>query len=450
MKRAIWIGFIVLAVSFTAFANGSNEDAGTEKKVIELTLYYMNEQDRFDILNYAAESLNERLAADNIEIQMINDHYSGNNRAEWRNNIALRVRSGNAPEMYCHSHANLPFFVNAGYIRPVDDIINGEGFSDTVQIIKDVSRYNGHYYGVPQSICARNLWFSKDNLRKIGMTDTDFDQLFEDSLTGDITMDDFMDLCAKVKKAGVSDYVFTHRPVTGAENLMTVMHFDGEVYDEAEGKLVLDRAAMEKNLRFYYDNVFTNEYTPSEMMDMSWDEVVEIWSGSKTTFWLGGIWNRSSLVNYTPYDKNTVMDHWGIMMLPSEEAGGKPLSLSNPWYYYVSSDISDEKYAYAKMVLDESAKPEFMTPFCLNTSLLAPNSRVANDPTYMADSHLSKSYRMLEYSTVEPHHEKYPMYADILTEAMSAIEHGKLTPPEAVDFMEQSLKAQMPDDIIIR
>ncbi|MBN1294701.1 MAG: extracellular solute-binding protein [Candidatus Latescibacteria bacterium] len=448
MRRIIMLTMVL--ISAVAFANGTNEATATGgKKVIELTMFYMNEQERFELLEQAAVALNEHLAADNVEIKLINDHYAGSNRAEWRNNLSMRVVSGNAPELMAHSHANIPFFVEADYVKQVDDIINSPAYADAVQVLKETAMYKGHYYAIPMDIEARNIWYSKDNLRKIGLTDSDFDRMFEESLTGDFTMDDFLSLCQRVKNAGVSDYVFTHRPVTGPENPMTAMHFGCVFMDEKTGKLQLHKAAMEKNLQFYYDNVYTYGFTPAEMMDMSWDEISNVWATHKTTFWLGGVWNRHTLVRFTDYDETTSMDHWGIFMLPALEKGGKPLSVSNPYYYYISSKISDEKYKYAKMLFEEAAKPQYAVPYAIKSSHLAFNTRSAQDPAYKKDAHLSRSYHMLEFSVTEPHHEKFPIFSDVLTEAMSAVEHKKMSPAQAVDYMEKSLLSQMPDDIII-
>ncbi len=104
--------------------------------------------------------------------------------------LMSRLAAGIPPDTFQSlSGAELKTYVDAGYLQSVDDIWKSTGLEDHVPpLLKKVSYFYGHYYGVPISVHRANwLWYNK----KI------FDQL---GLKPPTTVPELLEVCKTIKE----------------------------------------------------------------------------------------------------------------------------------------------------------------------------------------------------------------------------------------------------------
>jgi glucose/mannose transport system substrate-binding protein len=99
--------------------------------------------------------------------------------------LSKLVVAERAPEAF-HGHDGYAVdpYVEAGLLSPIDEVWASEGLTKTVPaVIRNMSRIDGHYYGVPIGIHRVNLiWYNKALLDKYGIDAsslTTWDKLFK-------------------------------------------------------------------------------------------------------------------------------------------------------------------------------------------------------------------------------------------------------------------------------
>jgi len=105
------------------------------------------------------------------------------------------VLAGEAPDAF-QMHAGYeakPYF-DAGLLEPIDDIWQSENLENVIPVvIRDMCKFDGHYYAVPVDVHRSNVvWYNKPLLEK--------NNIDPNSIK---TWDDFFAACDKLKSAGV-------------------------------------------------------------------------------------------------------------------------------------------------------------------------------------------------------------------------------------------------------
>src|SRR5258708_21623321 len=73
----------------------------------------------------------------------------------------------------------------------------------------------------------------------------------------------------------------------------------------------------------------------------------------------------------------------------------------------------------------------------------------ARMPAYVNAWYLQAATPMLARSTFMPNHPEFGRYNGILFKAIQGVETGRLTPAQAIDFMEDELNNQLKGDVKI-
>ena len=68
-------------------------------------------------------------------------------------------------------------------------------------------------------------------------------------------------------------------------------------------------------------------------------------------------------------------------------------------------------------------------------------------PAYQDAWYLQAASPMLERSTFMPNHPDFGRYNGILFKALQGVETGRLTPEEAVDFLEEEMTIELGDSL---
>lgn len=97
-------------------------------------------------------------------------------------------------------------YVDAGYLAPLDDLINWNNIQPWA---RKVWEHNGKTYGVAQEAYTNEIYYNKDNLKKLGV---------ELPANAQFTQEQFLDLVKKAKAAGMTPIAqgVGDRPFPGA------------------------------------------------------------------------------------------------------------------------------------------------------------------------------------------------------------------------------------------
>jgi len=399
---------------------------------------------RIDNLVKAAETLNKELKEQgkNIQVKVQASSFDGS-WEEYAKQFMLAFKAKKEPDIYATGHENIGWLADGNYIIPLDELKQSKEYSDVFPKIWESVTYKGHIWGAPQDTEARPVFYNKDILKKLGWSEEEINTLPEKVRNGQFTLGDMTKLAEEAKTKGLVSYGIIHRPVDGPDFQAIAYNFGGTVYDSKENKIVLDKKAVEKQLTYYYE-IAKKKLIPNNLTQMEWSNIHKMVVNGKVLFYYGGIWN---VFNWSQdafherlgkVDANWVNDHLGMMLIPAAEKGGKPLTLSHPFVYTVSSQT---KYPeLVKRLLELVANPALQTEHNLKTFHLPVTKGGAEDPNFKADVTLGKVAYMSEYTTFLPNHEGFPKYSRAVFNAIQAVELGKKTPREALRDLEVQLK----------
>ena len=191
--------------------------------------------------------------------------------AAYYNKLFVAGLGRRAPDVFVAHTDSLPRFVRAGFIRPLDDLVESENGFDVGDFDENVwtsTSFDGRSYAVPLDVHPLGLYYNARLLRDAGLVDA----------TGaprpPATRDEFLDALARTTADRDGDgrpeqwgFVFTWYRT----NFYAVMkQFGGRAFTEDGSRCVLDEPANVEALQFCVDLVQRHGYAPPpEGMD-SW------------------------------------------------------------------------------------------------------------------------------------------------------------------------------------
>lgn len=452
---------VVSAVLITAVLGGSilsgcgKQDKSADAKENEVVVINAQtagaEKTRVDNLVKAADKLNEQLKKEgkHTTVQVETNVFQGS-WDDYAKQFMLAFQAKKAPDIYTTGHENIGWLADGHYIQPLDDVKKSKAYADVFPKLWDSVKYNDKFYGIPQDTEARNIFYNKDVLKKLGWSDEQINNLPELVKKGEFTLADMTKVAEEATTKGLVQYGITHRPVDGPDFQEVAYDFGAKVYDETDNKIILDKKAVTKQLNYYYD-LSQKKLLPNNLTSMDWTSVHKMVVNGKTLFYYGGIWNvfNWSQDNYHDQlgkvDAKWVNEHIGAMLIPAADKGGKPVTLSHPFVYTVSSQAKHPELA--KRLLEFVADPSLQVEHDVTTVHLPVTQKAAEEPKFKEDPTLGKVTYMIDYSTYLPNSQGYPKYSKAIFEAIQAVELGKKTPDAALKDVETQLKSSLGDQL---
>ncbi|GMB09738.1 carbohydrate ABC transporter substrate-binding protein (CUT1 family) [Thermolongibacillus altinsuensis] len=408
---------------------------------------------RVENLEKAAEKLNEELKKQgkNIQVKVKTNVFEGS-WEEYSKQFMLAFKAKKEPDIYTTGHENIGWLADGNYILPLDELKKSKEYSDVFPVLWDSVTYKGHIWGALQDTEARPVFYNKDILRKLGWSEEQINNLPEKVKNGEFTLEDMTKLAEEAKAKGLAEFGIIHRPVDGPDFHVMVYNFGGKLYDPKENKIVLDKKAVKKQLDYYYD-IAKKDLIPDNLTQMEWSNIHKTVVNGKALFYYGGIWNVFNWgqdnfhEKLGKVDEKWVNEHFGMMLIPAAEKGGKGITLSHPFVYTVSSQT--EHPELVKRLLELVADPALQTEHNVKTFHLPVTKGGAEHPDFKANITLGKVAYMTEYTTFLPNHEGFPKYSKAVFNAIQAVELGKKTPEEALKDLEVQLKNDLGDQLKI-
>jgi len=405
----------------------------------------------------AASTLNEQLKADGdarqVKLELIQDNKDW---GPYKQEFEFSSKSGEAPDIILSGHEHLADWVESGFVIALDDFIAKypDTYNDVIPALWNCTMYKGKRWAVPQDAEARPLYWSKPLLKKLGWSDEQINALPEQIEKGEFTLQYLLDTAKEAVDKGIvkEGYGYWHRPRNGPDFWYLYYNYGGQTMDDATGKLVYDKAVGLKHLKFYEDVTQTYKVLVTDMFGREWPEWhTEVSSAEKVLFWMGGTWNWGDWkVNYVA-DKGGeafLFDNIGFGLIPAAEKGGKPVTLTHPLVYGVSSGSKNPDLAFRLITLVTTK--EANTKHAVESAHLGILKSQADYEPYKADRFLGEALYMLNYTTFLPNNPNWGTYSEAWFQAMQAVETGDLSAEDAVEFVVEQLQNELGDEVIIK
>lgn len=365
---------------------------------------------------------------------------------------AFSVNEG--PDVFVAAHEWVGEFANSGYAMDLTDFVaaNPWAFADVIPILWESTKVDGKIYAIPQDSEIRMFFYNKDMLRKIGK-----DEAFIEGLPGlveggEFTMTDMSNLAKEVVDGGAAKMGIVHRPNPGPDYLMSFASFGVEYMDPESGKLLLQKGAMQKALEWFRWNA-DNGVTPPNNTAMSWDEIQGAFKTEQAFIYHQGVWATKEWMlgdakgATWPTDEAGYFQKIGWLHAPAAEKGGEPKNLSHPIVYVVNPQSPNAQLA--AMLVAYATLPYYNVQHAVGSAHTAVFNGASSMPAYKEAWYLNAATPMLARSTFIPNHPDFGRYNGILFKALQGVETQRLSPEEAVQFLEDELGNELGDKLMI-
>lgn len=442
-------------VAFSTLAAGLVHAEDIKIKIS--TLAERNAPGRVTNIEGAAEIMNRQFKAAGVDKRIVIE--ANNSAVKGWDDLALETLKafsvGQGPDIYVVPHEWIGKFAEDGYALPMDERIAAAPwvYGDILPVLWNSAKGNdGKIYGVPQDAEIRMFFYNKDMLRKIGKDEAFIEGLPSKVEAGEFTLDDLTALSKEVVDAKVAQYGMLHRPNVGIDYLMVFQSYGVKFMDETTGKLVLPKAEMEQALGWYERNA-KQGVTPVDNTAMSWDAIQGAFKQEKAFVFHQGVWAVAWQLGEKngatwPTDREGYFHKIGWIPAPAAEKGGKPANLSHPLLYTVNAKSKNTEIAADLVAL--ATLPYFNNEHAVTSYHTAISNAQTAMPKYKDSWVLSAASPMMAHARFVPNHTQFGSYNKILFSGLQAVETGKMTAPEAVEFIADELELQFGSNIEIR
>ena len=408
-------------------------------------------------LQLAARELNQQFMADESDTRIVlevTEFETAGDQDGFRQRFVLASKAGRAPCIRTSTYTEIPEWVEAGYIIPLDDYIDQypDAFDDTFDALWSAVTWKGQRYGVLQDTEVRVIFYRKDKLKELGWSDAEIEALPQEVIDGEFTLDDLVALAKESVEKGVTTWGIYHRPSKGNTFLHPYLAYGGILQNPDTGKLVLDESAALGNLEFHYNIAQEAKVTPPEITSYGWrDGIHPAVVMGDTLFWFGGTWHWAEYmrVDYGQgvWTADDMKERFGVMLYPAAEEGGSPVSSSNPYVYMISSSCENPEVAF--QVIAEASRPDLVVKHALESGHLAWREAALEVDDYKEDEFTSSVTPYLDYTSFMPAHPSWNDFLTIWFNTLQGVELGDLTPEEGLEFLKAELQATIGDELEI-
>jgi len=359
---------------------------------------------------------------------------------------------GEGPDMFIQAHEWICAFQQDGFVLKLDDYIAKypEHFGTIFPSLWKSGSCPDGVYGIPQDAEARMFFYNKKLLREAGYDEAFIDALPERSLSGDLTMDELIDIAKNVVDKTGAEYGILHRPSKGPDYIMPFNSYGNNFVDAETGNLLLERDKLAAAFGWFERAVAEGVIAPNNT-SMEWDAIrADFYANDKAAFWMYGIWDLGSVAFPThglPSDEEGFFADWGWIASPPVEKGGQASSLTHPIIYAIAADVSDPDLAVR--LLGHASAADLNTDHAVTTTHLGIKPEQLDDPRYAEAWPLARATELLEITKFLPNNPQFGDLNGIIYAAMQGVETGRLTAEDAADFVIDEATANL-QDVIVR
>ncbi len=402
----------------------------------------------------AAERLNEELAAEGsdkrVEVVIRESPAPGFDEDALQ---LLRVFGiGEGPDMFIQAHEWICAFQQDGFVLKLDEYIEKypEHYGTIFPSLWESGSCPDGIYGIPQDAEARMFFYNKKLLREAGYDEAFIDAMPERAMSGDLTMDEVLDIAKKVVDETGAEYGVLHRPSKGPDYIMPFQSYGNTFVDAETGNLLLEREKLADTFGWFERGVEMGVIAANNT-SMEWDAIrADFYANDKGVFWMYGIWDLGSYAFPTyglPQEEEAFFADWGWMAAPAVEKGGEPGSLTHPIIYAIAADVSDPDLAVR--LLGHASAADLNTDHAVTTTHIGIRPEQLDDPRYAEAWPLARATELLEITKFLPNNPQFGDLNGIIYTAIQGVESGRLSAEEAADFVIDEATSTL-DDVIVQ
>ncbi len=406
---------------------------------------------------------------------------------------------GQAGDFFVNSYVYIPALAKEGYILDLTSYYQTyrNSFKDFYPSLMKACYMKGEIYGIPQDTEARPLYVNKRAAQKIGLPVKKLPEMVK---SGEFTWSDVYKAGLKAKKLHLVKWGLIHRKGSAHPDLIQFIYaFSGKLYDKETGKLVLDVPAVYK--WFYVEWEFARAgLLPKNIMGWDWAKQIHpaVVKG-ETLFDIGGTWywaewQTKKYYNGRSLTPEELKEKFVYTLFPAGEKGDRPVTLSQPFVWMISSKAGSNNPDYDKLsdlykklafliVIKASSGEINAIHSIISAHLPVRKSALTylKDLTWLEDlknlnldlsqetkdalkeivkrtvnpinaEFLADVSYMLDYTHLAPSHPLYPALADIFKVAIDKVIRGEMNPSQGIKFVIEKIKAdpELKDNIEIQ
>ena len=336
-----------------------------------------------------------------------------------------------AIDIYLIDIVNPAQYYGAGWLEPLDAYVGkpAEAFKPYLPVYMSSNVVDGKVAAMPAFADAMFMYYRKDLLQKHGVAEPK-------------TWDDLTAAAAKIQKAegnaNLQGLSIQGAPIEGAVCTFLLPYWgQGKDFNDASGKMTLDKAAATKGLSQWLSMVDAG-VIKKNVAEVKTPDTVNEFKAGQVVFAInwGFAWDR-----FKDDQDSKVQGKVGVMPLPAM-AGGKSATCVGGWQWAVSA-FSKNKAAAAALV-KHLASPESSKFLSVEGSLLATYQSVYTDADVLKNVPWFKdAANVVIAGKSRPMSKDYGQVSDIIRTTTSAVLARTKTPAEGVAEIESRLTRVM-------
>ena len=400
----------------------------------------------------AAERLNKELAAEGSakRVQVV----VRESPAPGFDDDALQLLKvfgiGQGPDTFIAAHEWICAFQADGFVLKLDDYIARypQHFSTIFPSLWESAKCPDGTYGVPQDAEARMFFYDKKLLRRAGYDDAFIAAMPKRTLSGDLTMDELIDIAKQVVDKTKVQYGILHRPNKGPDYIMVFQSYGNGFVDPKAGHLLLERDKLAAAFGWFARGV-KEGVIPANNTAMEFDALRKQFYTGNAVFWMYGIWDLGTYAFPTyglPSDEAAFFADWGWIAAPAPKKGGAPGSLTHPIIYAVAARAADPELAVR--LLGHASAADLNTDHAVTTTHLGIKPEQLEDPRYAKVWPLARATELLKITRFLPNNPQFGDLNGIVFRALQGVETGRLSAKDAADFVIDEATASLKDVIV--
>ena len=356
---------------------------------------------------------------------------------------------GRGPDMYIAAHEWICAFQQGGFALKLDDYIAQypQHFGTIVPSLWQSVKCPDGIYGIPQDAEARMFFYNKELLRGAGYDEAFIETMPARTLSGELTMDEVIDIAKRVKDKTKAPYGILHRPSKGPDYVMVFQSY-GNTFVDPNGKLLLQRDKLAPAFGWFERGV-REGVIPANNTAMEFDTLRKAFYTGNAAFWMYGIWDLGTYAFPTyglPKDEAGFFANWGWIAAPAAKKGEPAGSLTHPIIYAVAAHAADPELAVR--LLGHASAVDLNTDHAVTTTHLGIKPEQLKDPRYAAAWPLARATELLKTTKFLPNNPQFGDLNGILYTALQGVETGRLSAQQAADFVIDEASASLKDVIV--
>ncbi|MGJ8453969.1 extracellular solute-binding protein [Pseudothermotoga sp. U03pept] len=351
----------------------------------------------------------------NIQVELIQ---TGIKDEDFKARIVLDIKGGGGADILWIDGFWVPEFVEAGYLRPIDDILESiPAWKYYYDSMKAMGSYKGKTYLVPASTDVRMIYYNKELFKKAGIPIPWQPKSWEDIIkTARIIKEKLPGVTPLQINAGTE----MGEATTMQGFFMVLLGAGGNLYDWESGKWITNSSALRDTLAFY-KQIYVDEKLGDAQLQVSpgaREKSFELFRQEKIAMYVEGTWMFTSVLN--PNNASWGFpdrdERIGWAAMPGRGKPGDPefVSISGGTGFAVNPNTKNPKLVAEVLKRILYIEPQLtyfeLKPFVSPRSDLADSCWTINRDKFIAET----SRALVKYTTFRP---AFPVYPEISFQA---------------------------------